>query len=154
MASVPPLMDDDYIKENTKERDRLFRLTVGLKDPDLARPVGTAWTVATKLLHLAFWDRYALELLKRWKTTMPSISTLDVDAVNESVKTLSAAIPYSAIGKLARDSAGMVDREVECATPELRSAVVAAGRERILKRFIHRRAHLDQVETALGRVCE
>jgi hypothetical protein len=147
-------MDDYYIKENTKERDRLLRLTAGLKDADLARPVGTAWTVATKLLHLAFWDRYALELLRRWKTTMPSISTLDVDAVNESVKALSATIPHSAIGKLVRDSAEMVDREVECATPELWSAVVAAGRERILKRFIHRRAHLDQIETALGQIRE
>jgi hypothetical protein len=154
MTSVLPAMDDDYIKENAKERDRLFKLTAGLKDPDLARPVGTAWTVATKLLHLAFWDRYAVELLKQWKTTTPSTSTLDVDAVNESVKALSTAIPHSAIGKLVRDSAEMVDREVESATPELRSAVTAAGRERILKRFIHRRAHLDQIETALGRVCE
>jgi hypothetical protein len=149
-----PVMDDDYIKENAKERERLFKLTAGLKDPDLARPVGTAWTVATKLLHLAFWDRYALELLKRWKTTMPSTSTLDVDAVNESVKALSAAIPYSAVGKLVRDAAEMVDREVEDATLELRSAVIAAGRDRILKRFLHRRAHLDQIEAALGRACE
>ena len=144
-------MDIDYINENTKERERLSRLTAGLKDTDLARPVGEVWTVATKLLHLAFWDRYCLELLKRWKTTMPSISTLDVDAVNESVKVLSAAIPHGAIGKLVRDAAEAVDREVECATPEFRSAVMAAGRERILKRFIHRRAHLDQIETALGR---
>jgi len=145
-------MDADYIKENAKERERLFKLTAGLKDTDLARPVGEIWTVATKLSHLAFWDRYCFELLKRWKTTMPSISTLDVDAVNESVKVLSAAIPHGAIGKLVREAAEAVDREVECATPELRSAVMAAGRERILKRFIHRRAHLDQIETALGQV--
>lgn len=96
MANVLPVMDNDYIKENAKERDRLIRLTAGLQDLDLARPVGTSWTVATKLLHLAFWDRYCLELLKQWKTTMPSISTLDVDAVNESVKALSVAIPNGA----------------------------------------------------------
>lgn len=142
-------MDNDYIQENATERDRLFRLTAGLKDRDLARPVGKEWTVATKLLHLAFWDRYCLELLKRWKTTMPSISTLDVDAVNESVKALSTAIPCSAVCELVRVSAEATDREVEGTEPELQSAIIGAGRERILKRFIHRRAHLDQIEKAL-----
>src|SRR5262245_10877460 len=143
-------MDNDYIQENAKERDRLLRLTVGLKERDLARPVGKDWTVATKLLHMAFWDRYCLELLKRWKNAMPSISTLDVDAVNESVKVLSAAIPHRAAGEIVRAAADAVDGEVEGATQELRSAIIEAGRERILKRFIHRRAHLDQIENALS----
>ena len=52
-------MDNDFIQENAKERERLFKLTAGLKDSDLARPVGKEWTVATKLLHLAFWDDIA-----------------------------------------------------------------------------------------------
>ena len=143
-------MDSDYIQENAKERHRLLNLIAGLKDPDLQRPVGQDWTVATKLLHLAFWDRYCLELLRHWKTQTPSMSTLDIDAVNESVKALSHAIPYDAVGTVVHDAAEAVDREVECATPELRSAILAAGRERILKRFIHRRSHLDQIETALG----
>jgi hypothetical protein len=143
-------MGDDFIQENTRERDRLFRLTAGLQDRDLARPVGSEWTVASKLLHLAFWDRYCLELLKRWKTSMPSGSTLDVDAVNESVKALSTAIPRSAICELVRVFAEAVDREAEGTTPELRSAIISAGRERVLKRFLHRRAHLDQIEQTLN----
>ena len=144
-------MDNDYIQENTRERDRLFKLIAGLKDPDLQRPVGKDWTVATKLLHLAFWDRYCIELLRRWKTQMPSMSTQDVDAVNESVKSLSRAIPYHALATVVRDAAEAVDREVESTTPELRSSILAAGRERLLKRFIHRQSHLDQIESALGR---
>src|SRR5215469_1465086 len=143
-------MDDDYIQENTKERNRLFTLIAGLTYPELQCPVGQEWTVATKLLHLAFWDRYCLELLKRWKNQTPSMSTLDVDSVNESVKSLSRAIPYHALATVVRDAAEAVDREVECATSELRSSILAAGRERLLKRFIHRRAHLDQIEKALG----
>ena len=142
-------MDNDFIRENAKELERLFRLTARLSDGDLARPVGTEWTVATKLLHLAFWDKYCLELLKRWKSTMPSISTLDVDAVNEAVKALSNAIPRSAVCEIVRVSAEATDREVEGITPELRAAIIQAGRERILKRFLHRRAHLDQIEKAL-----
>ena len=142
-------MDDDFIHENTKERDRLFRLTARLNDPDLARPAGEHWTVATKLLHLAFWDQYCAALLKRWKTTTPSISTLDVDAVNESVRVLSATIPGKAVAELVQASAEAADREVERTSPELRAAIIGAGRERILKRFIHRRAHLDQIEKAL-----
>ncbi len=144
-------MDTDFIQANAKERERLFRLTAELNCRELTRPVGREWTVATKLLHIAFWDRYCLELLKRWKSTQPSISTLDVDAVNESVKTLCAMIPCSAVCALVRDSAEAVDREIEGVTAELRSAVINAGRERILKRFIHRRAHLDQIEKALDR---
>jgi hypothetical protein len=39
-------MDDDYILENAKERERLFRLTAGLKDRDLVCRVGKSSTGA------------------------------------------------------------------------------------------------------------
>lgn len=142
-------MSDDYIQENARERARLFSLTASLTEKEMTRPIPSGWSVATKLLHLAFWDYYCTALLKRWRSDMPSISTLDVDAVNESVKAISLAVPASAVVQLVRGAAEAADREAEQVTPELRAAVEGAGRGRILRRFIHRRVHLDQIEAAL-----
>ena len=142
-------MSDDYIQENAKERARLFKLTATLTENDLMRPIPNGWSVATKLLHLAFWDRYCAALLKRWRSDVPSISTLDVDAVNESVRAMSLAIPAGAVVQLVRGAAEEADREAEQVAAELRAAIESAGRGRMLKRFIHRRVHLDQIEAAL-----
>jgi len=142
-------MSNDYTQENARERARLFSLTAALRENDLNRPLPNGWSVATKLLHLAFWDHYCLALLKRWKNTTPSISSLDVDAVNEAVRVLSLAVPPAAVIPLVRAAAEEVDREVEVVAPELRDAIVAAGRERLLRRSVHRHAHLAQVEKAL-----
>jgi hypothetical protein len=142
-------MSDDYTHENAAERERLFRLTAGLSEADLAQPLPKGWSVATKLLHLAFWDQYCLALLARWKSTVPSTSSMDVDAVNEAVRVLSTAVPASAVIPLVRTAAEAVDREVEGITPGLREAIEKAGRERVIRRFLHRRAHLDQIEMVL-----
>jgi hypothetical protein len=142
-------MSDDYTQENTTERERLFRLTAELSEADLALPLAKGWSVATKLLHLAFWDQYCLALLNQWKHTAPSTSTMDVDAVNEAVRVLSTAVPAGAIIQLVRTAAEAVDREAARITPELRETIEKAGRGRVVRRFIHRRAHLDQIETAL-----
>ncbi len=143
-------MDNDYVQENAAERERLLRLTKELTESDLARPVGRGWTVGTKLLHLAFWDLYCLELLKKWNEVPPSVSTLDVDAVNECVKALSGAVPPSTVCELVQRAARAVDRQVEATSTDLKARIIGAGRERMLKRFIHRRAHLDQIEQALS----
>jgi len=142
-------MSPPYENENDAERERLFKLTANLTETDLRRSIPNGWSVATKLLHLAFWDRYCLALLKSWKNTTPALSSLDVDAVNEAVKILSEAIPVSQSVPLAQQAAEAVDREVSRITPELRSAIEALGRTRLLNRSLHRRAHLDQIEKSL-----
>ncbi len=142
-------MSDDYIQENTNERARLFRLTEALKKSELTRPLPNGWSVATKLLHLAFWDQYCAVLLKRWRNETPSASTLDIDAVNDAVRTLSLAVPVGQVVRLVRAAAEEVDRVAEQIPPEVRAAIEGAGRGRVLRRWIHRRAHLDQVEEAL-----
>jgi len=143
-------MNEPYDKENTSERERLFKITASLREEDLRRPLPNGWSVATKLLHLAFWDRYCLALLKSWKSTTPSLSSLDVDAVNDAVRMLSGAIPLQTVPTLVREAAEAVDRHVAGISPELRSAIEALGRVRLLNRSIHRRAHLDQIEKALS----
>jgi DinB superfamily len=142
-------MSDDYIHENAMERARLFSLTARLTESELTQPLPNGWSVATKLLHLAFWDRYCAALLKRWRNDIPSISSLDVDAVNEAVRVLSVAVPATDVVPLVRAAAEEADREAEQIAPELRAAIEGAGRERVLRRSLHRRAHLDQIEEAL-----
>ena len=142
-------MPDKYTIENASERDRLFRLTAGLTDAQLRRPMPIGWSVATKLVHLAFWDQYCLGLLRAWRRNSVSASTVDVDAVNGAVRALSQAIPMAAVGPLVRAAAEAIDREVAEIAPDLRASIEAIGRERVLHRAVHRREHLDQIEQAL-----
>jgi hypothetical protein len=143
-------MSADYARENAAERERLFRLTSDLSEKDLESRMANGWSVATKLLHLAFWDQYALALLKSWKSTSVTASSLEVDAVNEGVRVLSYAVPPKAVVRLVRAAAEGVDAEVERIQPELKAAIEASGRTRLLLRAAHRREHLDQIEKALN----
>jgi DinB superfamily len=142
-------MADKYSAENSLERERLVKLVSGLGEAQLMRPMPNGWSVASKLLHLAFWDQYCLALLRAWRRNGVSVSTIDVDAVNAAVRALSEGILPAAVGPLVRAAAETVDREAAAITPELRTAIEAAGRARVLHRAVHRREHLDQIERAL-----
>jgi len=144
-------MNERYSVENTAARDRLQRLTASLTDEDLGCPLSIGWSVATKLLHLAFWDHYCFTLLKSWKSTNLSTSSIDVDAVNSAVRHLCAAVPPRRAIELACSAAEAVDREVEGLRPDVRSEIEASGRLRLLRRSIHRFEHLDQIEKVLRR---
>jgi hypothetical protein len=144
-------MDEPYSVENTAARERLRRVTLSLTDVDLQCPMPDEWSVATKLLHLAFWDYFCLNLLEKWKSTNPSTSSVDVDAVNSAVRALCTAIPPRQAIELACSAAEAVDRVVEQLRPEMRLEIEASGRLRLLRRFIHRHEHLDQIEKALRR---
>lgn len=139
-----------YLRENAAQRQRLGALVRRLSDEDLGRPLEGGWTVATLLAHLAFWDRRQLLLLQRWEREGVGPSPVDVDAVNEAVRALSAAIPPRAAAQLAVEAAEAVDRELEQLPPDLVAAIEAAGTVRALRRSMHRREHLDQIERALG----
>ena len=54
------------LEANDRERRRLVLLVASLDDAALAEGVHGRWTVAAKLAHLAYWDRFALALLELW----------------------------------------------------------------------------------------
>jgi hypothetical protein len=143
-------MDDTYTAENASERARLIRVTAGLSDEDLERPLPNGWSVATTLVHLAFWDQYFLALLKVWEQSGYNPVSADANAVNEGVRLLAGAIPARAAVQLVRSAAEAIDRRLEGIPPELKSAIEGSGRVWILKRAMHRRQHLDQIERALA----
>jgi hypothetical protein len=144
-------MSDTYASQNTSEREHLERLTSSLSEADLKLPLANGWSVATKLAHLAFWDEYVLALLKKWERDGFTSSSVEVDAINEAVRALSKAIPPRATVELARAAAEAIDAHLQKITPELRAAIEASRRTRLLNRSLHRREHLEQIEKALKR---
>jgi hypothetical protein len=142
-------MNAKYVRENAAQRDRLFKMTADLTDADLEREVGPDWSVASKLVHLAFWDRYALSLISRWEREGPKSLPSEVDAVNDAVRALCSVIPPAASIDLARNAADAIDRKLEGIDGTLVTAVESVGRVRLLRRSEHRREHLDQIEKVL-----
>jgi hypothetical protein len=143
-------MNSTCLADNANQRKRLFGLTERLTPSDLAREMPNGWSVATKLAHLAFWDRYYLSLIEKWERTGYEADPIEIDAVNEAARFLSCAIPPAAAVKLARAGADAIDRRLEAISPELEAVLEASGCVRLLRRAMHRREHLDQIEEALG----
>lgn len=144
-------MNKAYVAENDAERQRLFQITAGLSEEDLARPLSEQWSVGATLAHLAFWDRYYLSLLQRWERNGFTPTPADADAINDAALVLISAIPPKAIVPLVQAAVEAVDHKVEMLAPELAEAIENGGSPRILYRARHRREHLDEIERALGR---
>jgi hypothetical protein len=142
-------MNTVYATENAAERQRLFVLTEKWAEADLTRELANDWSVATKLAHLAFWDLYYLALIEHWERTGFRSSSAEVDAINLAVRHISRAIPPAAAAELARASADAIDRKLETIDSGLEEAIEESGHVRLLRRAIHRREHLDQIERAL-----
>lgn len=144
-------MNETYVRENAAERERLFRLTDRLTEQDLARSLPNGWSVATTLAHLAFWDRYYLALVHEWQRMGFAPVPAAVDAINEAVHVVTSTIPPACVIQLVRDAAEVIDREVEGLRADLATTIDVSGYQRILRRSLHRREHLDQIEGVLGK---
>jgi hypothetical protein len=146
-------MLEAFVAGNLAERQRLFTLTAGLSEDQLSHPMLNGWTVGTKLLHLAFWDRCALAMIEEWKRTGLKPPHLEFEAVNAAALILSRAIPAAAIVPMVREAAETADRAVETMPPEWVQDAPAVNRPHLLDRSFHRRMHLDQIAGFLGPQC-
>jgi hypothetical protein len=120
-----------------------------LSDAELAREMGDGWTIAATLAHLAFWDQRALVLVKRWQKRGIDASPIDIDGVNEAMLPLLRALPPRAAANLALSAAEAIDRALEATDAELIAAIQAMGKYR-LRRWEHRREHIEQIEKVVG----
>jgi len=147
-------MYQSYIAENNLERERLLTLVSRLSDEDLKQTLRNGWTIAETFAHLAFWDQFTLARLKKWKRDGVSPLKSDADTINEALYRICKALPVRAAAQLAVSAAEEIDRELEQITPELAAEIETAGRTRALRRWMHRREHLDKIEQSLAVTCK
>ena len=143
----------DYNLENAKESKRLREMALRVSNTQLAVLLPNGWTVAAAFAHLAFWDLRQLAVLKKWIKEGVSdvkVAPAAVESINEAVNTLSEAIPAQSTVALAIYAAGLIDQAVENITPELAAEILRQGHERMLRRSLHRKDHLDKIEKALA----
>ncbi len=144
-------MEQRFVMENARERERLRSLVSRISDKELCQPLNAGWTVAAALAHLAFWDQWALVLMRKWKTSPVSVSPVDSNLLNDALLPLSLTIPPREAANLAVKSAEAIDRELEEASPEFITAIEGLRQPARLYRATHRKLHLDEIESTLSK---
>lgn len=139
-------MTDTQIEENNRSRQRMQALAERLTDEQLATRMENDWTVAAYLVHIAFFDRRALELTKRF-TTVDEVreSPLDVHVLNDALLPQWRLIPPRAAANEAIVAATETDAAI-AALPDEIVARVRALDAFSLDRSAHRKTHLDEIE--------
>lgn len=144
-------MKPTFVRANDIERERLHSLVACLTDDDLRRRLDNGMTIAAVLLHLAFWDEYCRALLEQWEQPGFTPPRTNFVAVNTAILTVASAVPERTAANMAQTAADAIDQKVEALRPEVVAAIEAAGSSRLLERALHRRGHLDQIDSALAK---
>lgn len=140
------------LDENAAARQRLITLIDSLGDDDLGRPVTPSWSVATVLAQLAFWDRWAQTLVKRWRTGQlppPTVPPWYDDALNHTLLPTWQALPGREAARLALAAAEEADHEIEKAETPVVAGLIASRQSNLLDRATPRNDALDRIEHAL-----
>ena len=141
-------IERSFIERNHAVTARIRNLVARLSDDDLKRPIGEHWTVGVALAHIAFWDGRVLAVLDA-SEDKGEFTRQNVDIiVNDISLPLWAAIPPREAGRIAIETAEMLDRRLEALAPE-QLEQVAAYSIRYVERAMHRREHLDEIDAAL-----
>jgi hypothetical protein len=115
--------------------------------------VGDAgWTISTLFCHLAFWDQMVLGYLRQWRDSGFKSVPLEpamIDAVNQAGLAVFRTVPGRAAAELALRSAEAADSQVQLLDDDMVGQILAAGRERVLRRSLHRRGHMEKIKRAV-----
>jgi hypothetical protein len=146
--------DRSHDAETDAERERLRSLISRLGDKDLSRPMPAGWTVAGVLAHIAFWDARAIYWLDKWaRGAAPTpYEPENTEAVNDSAKPLCLALPPRNAANLAMRLAGEADSKVKALSDSMLAKIRATGAPPFnLSRAIHRKEHLDEIDSVLAK---
>ena len=148
-------MEKYWIAENDAERARLIDLVNRLNNEELLTPMPAGWTVASVLMHMAFWDARVMALLDKWATPGASPSPADreaneIDWANDATKVIFLAMPPRFAADLAVRIAENCDIQVAAISDELLAQIETAGSVMNPNRAQHRREHLGEIEAALA----
>ena len=144
--------EPDFLADNSASNAELRALVGRLTDADLARDLGEGWTVSAMLAHLALFDFRAAALLDRWRQSgVVAASPLDADLLNAATSHLFLAIPAHRAAELTLAAADAADQRVAAIDANFLARIDAAGRPITLNRSAHRREHIEQIQSAIGR---
>jgi hypothetical protein len=143
-------MEQKYITENKKSRERLIKLAGFLTEKEYHYVIyKEGWTIAAALAHLAFWDeRRRLVLLKWGENGVSPTKPID-DIVNDVLIPLLLAIPPKKAAALAVQAAEALDKAIEELPEKTRREIEALNEPKALDRASHRNQHLDEIEAFL-----
>ncbi|MBI4491890.1 MAG: DinB family protein [Chloroflexi bacterium] len=144
-------MDRSHDARSAAQRARLQALAERLSDEALARSIGGGWTASALLAHVAYWDRMVLARLRRFeRREETAFASLDADLINEAALPQWLALPGREAARQAIEAAEAVDRKILELSSEQVDVLLRSGRQRLVDRSEHRRAHLDELERALA----
>jgi hypothetical protein len=143
-------MASTYINENSRERERLRRLVNDITDKELTLIIyQEGWTIASMLAHLAFWDHFRLQLVRKWQQQGVSPTVIDDDLLNDTLLSFFLELTPRKAANMAVAMAEKIDDELEHLSPDMTNAIMSLGERHALNRSIHRKMHLDEIEILL-----
>jgi hypothetical protein len=146
-------MENKYTKENNQSRKRLQKLVNVITDEELNMVIyEEGWTIAAALGHLAFWDERRAAVVRYWKqrgVQASGIAGTDTHVLNDALVPFFLAIPVRKLAKLAVQAAEKADKALEELPVEMLPSIEALGDIHALNRSIHRKIHLDEIDTLL-----
>ncbi len=128
---------------------RLRQFVDETSEDELVRTVDGDWTVSATLAHIAFWDRRAALLIKRFTQGDSTPSQEDEDLINGAGLPQWRLIPPAAAAQDALDAAAEIDELLSDLSADQLAALRDIGVN--YNRSDHRHEHLDQIGMVLGR---
>ena len=142
-------IERSFISENARELERLRTLVDNITEKELNLVIyNEGWTIAVALAHLAFWDHWPLVLVRKWKHNGVTTSLADANTINDVLLPFLLAISPRAAANMAVSIAEAFDQELAELSPDLILAIEAVD-TKALNRAIHRKKHLDDIESFL-----
>lgn len=132
---------------------------VAARSDDLVRIVHDNWTVAAKLAHLAYWDRFVLQLLGRWQQGLEIRTETPQwfdDVQNDAILDESLALQPAVAARLAVEAARAVDEwhaglsADDAARLDADAARPKTDANWLVHRYRHREEHLAEIDAALN----
>jgi hypothetical protein len=144
--------DEALDRRNRDSAERLAALGARLSERDLTAEIDAPWTAAGLFAHIAFWDRFVLE---RWGLAAergePKPMVVDdglMDRINDASLSQWMSIPPRVAVEGCAAAASELDAFVARMDEDVRSELIAEGRERLVDRSLHREEHLRTIEAA------
>jgi hypothetical protein len=139
-------MNQEYNNLNSASRQRLCQTVERLSDAQLSTPMSNDWTPAAYLAHVAFFDRRALELARRF-TSASEVreSPIDLHVTNDALLPQWRLIDPRAAANEAVAAAEATDAAIANLAPGIVERIQALDAF-ALNRAKHRDLHLDEIE--------